>query len=238
MIGPIKTVSVFVEDQERAVAFYVEKLGFEVRRRLPMGPSAAAGPDRPAGAATCLGAVSQKHDAELGGAEGFGGLSLSRGGGRLPAAGTARRAHHDAADGAAVGHVRQVRRPGRQRVRPHVAAHRPVGGKEAVIEIKHKFTGDGASRGGSRQVGLGRPFRGKIGVGRSRLTQVPDARIKLEGRADLSAADLGSQARLARAETWALRSTGWQRILRAQPCRASCFRRSEHGGGEHGRAQN
>jgi lactoylglutathione lyase len=53
-IGPIKTVSVYVEDQERAVAFYVEKLGFEVRRRLPMGPNASWIELAPPGAQTCL----------------------------------------------------------------------------------------------------------------------------------------------------------------------------------------
>ncbi|HVS39887.1 MAG TPA: pentapeptide repeat-containing protein [Gemmataceae bacterium] len=54
MIGPIKTVSVYVEDQERAVAFYVEKLGFEVRRRLPMGSHASWIEVAPPGAQTCL----------------------------------------------------------------------------------------------------------------------------------------------------------------------------------------
>ena len=40
MIGALKTVGVYVEDQERAVAFYTNQLGFVVRRRLPMGPNA------------------------------------------------------------------------------------------------------------------------------------------------------------------------------------------------------
>ncbi len=53
-IGPIKTVSVYVDDQERAAAFYVEKLGFEVRRRLPMGPNAHWIEVAPAGAQTSL----------------------------------------------------------------------------------------------------------------------------------------------------------------------------------------
>jgi hypothetical protein len=34
MIGPIKTVSVYVEDQQKAVDFYTRKLGFEIRRRV------------------------------------------------------------------------------------------------------------------------------------------------------------------------------------------------------------
>jgi len=40
MITSIGTVSVYVRDQEKAVKFYTEKLGFEVRRNEPMGPNA------------------------------------------------------------------------------------------------------------------------------------------------------------------------------------------------------
>lgn len=40
MIGPIKTVAVYVADQEKALAFYTETLGFVVRRKIPMGPAA------------------------------------------------------------------------------------------------------------------------------------------------------------------------------------------------------
>ena len=54
MIGPIKTVSVYVEDQEAALRFYTEKLGFQVRRRLPMGPAALWIEVAPPGAGTCL----------------------------------------------------------------------------------------------------------------------------------------------------------------------------------------
>jgi lactoylglutathione lyase len=38
MIGKIKTASVFVRDQQAALDFYVNKLGFEVRRDDQMGP--------------------------------------------------------------------------------------------------------------------------------------------------------------------------------------------------------
>jgi predicted enzyme related to lactoylglutathione lyase len=38
MIGKIHTASVFVRDQAAARDFYVNKLGFEVRRDEPMGP--------------------------------------------------------------------------------------------------------------------------------------------------------------------------------------------------------
>ena len=40
MIGPVKTVAVYVEDQQAAVEFYTTKLGFEVRRNEPMAPGA------------------------------------------------------------------------------------------------------------------------------------------------------------------------------------------------------
>jgi lactoylglutathione lyase len=38
MITHIKSVTVYVENQERAIAFWTEKLWFEVRERKPMGP--------------------------------------------------------------------------------------------------------------------------------------------------------------------------------------------------------
>jgi predicted enzyme related to lactoylglutathione lyase len=37
MITNIGTVSVYVEDQERAFRFWTEQVGFEERRRVPMG---------------------------------------------------------------------------------------------------------------------------------------------------------------------------------------------------------
>jgi catechol 2,3-dioxygenase-like lactoylglutathione lyase family enzyme len=40
MIKRIKTVGLYVEDQDRALAFYTEKLGFEVYADQPMGPKA------------------------------------------------------------------------------------------------------------------------------------------------------------------------------------------------------
>ena len=40
MIGPIKTVGIYVEDQQKALEFYTSKLGFELRRSMPMGPNA------------------------------------------------------------------------------------------------------------------------------------------------------------------------------------------------------
>ncbi len=40
MITRIKTAAVYVLDQEQALAFYTEKLGFEVCFRAFMGPKA------------------------------------------------------------------------------------------------------------------------------------------------------------------------------------------------------
>ena len=54
MIGPIKTVGIYVRDQERAVEFYTQKLGFEVRRTLSMGPEASWIEVAPPGAQTCF----------------------------------------------------------------------------------------------------------------------------------------------------------------------------------------
>ena len=38
MITSVMTVAVYVSDQEAALKFYTEKLGFEVRNNQPMGP--------------------------------------------------------------------------------------------------------------------------------------------------------------------------------------------------------
>ena len=54
MIGAIKTVAVYVSDQKAARAFYVEKLGFAVRKELPMTPEASWVEVSAAGAETAL----------------------------------------------------------------------------------------------------------------------------------------------------------------------------------------
>ena len=54
MIGLIKTIGIYVEDQEKAVSFYEETLGFEVRRSLPMGPNASWVEVAPPDGETCL----------------------------------------------------------------------------------------------------------------------------------------------------------------------------------------
>ncbi|HEV3386971.1 MAG TPA: VOC family protein [Gemmata sp.] len=54
MIGPIKTVGVYVEDQAKALEFYTQKLGFVVRRSIPMGPTANWIEVSAPGAESCL----------------------------------------------------------------------------------------------------------------------------------------------------------------------------------------
>jgi lactoylglutathione lyase len=54
MIGPIKTVAVYVEDQQRSLDFYTRILGFVLRRTSPMGPNAAWLEVSPPGAETSL----------------------------------------------------------------------------------------------------------------------------------------------------------------------------------------
>lgn len=51
---PIKTVGIYVDNQEKAIEFYTQKLGFEIRRSLPMGPHAKWVEVSPPGAQTCL----------------------------------------------------------------------------------------------------------------------------------------------------------------------------------------
>src|SRR5579859_1763112 len=52
MIDAVSTICIFVSDQDRAKAFYTEKLGFEVRQDVPMGPSSRWLAVAPAGAQT------------------------------------------------------------------------------------------------------------------------------------------------------------------------------------------
>ena len=38
MIDSVATICIFVNDQDKAKAFYLDKLGFELRQDVPMGP--------------------------------------------------------------------------------------------------------------------------------------------------------------------------------------------------------
>ena len=54
MLGPAKTVGIYVSDQAKSVEFYVNVLGFEVRRRMEMGAGAKWIEVASPGAETCL----------------------------------------------------------------------------------------------------------------------------------------------------------------------------------------
>ena len=54
MIRYIKTVAIYVQEQEKAVLFYTEQLGFEVRRREQMGLNAEWVELAPRGGQSCL----------------------------------------------------------------------------------------------------------------------------------------------------------------------------------------
>jgi lactoylglutathione lyase len=53
-LGPIKTIGVYVSDQAKAVEFYTKRLGFVLRRELPMGPNGKWVEVSPPDAQTCL----------------------------------------------------------------------------------------------------------------------------------------------------------------------------------------
>ena len=54
MITQVATVGVFVRDQQRALDFYTQKLGFELRRDEPMSPDARWIEVAPPGAQTAV----------------------------------------------------------------------------------------------------------------------------------------------------------------------------------------
>lgn len=54
MIDHIATVAVYVEDQQKAKAFWTEKVGFEVKREMPMAPGSFWLEVGPVGAETAV----------------------------------------------------------------------------------------------------------------------------------------------------------------------------------------
>jgi predicted enzyme related to lactoylglutathione lyase len=54
MIQRIATAAVYVEDQRKALAFWIEQVDFVVHREKPMGPDAKWIEVGPAGAGSCL----------------------------------------------------------------------------------------------------------------------------------------------------------------------------------------
>jgi lactoylglutathione lyase len=54
MIRKIATAAVYVDDQQKAVEFWIKQVGFEVHREKPMGPQASWIEVGPPGAESCL----------------------------------------------------------------------------------------------------------------------------------------------------------------------------------------
>ncbi len=54
MIKKIGTVAIYVEDQQKAKSFWIEKVGFEVKAEFPMGPNMIWMEVGPVGAETAL----------------------------------------------------------------------------------------------------------------------------------------------------------------------------------------
>jgi predicted enzyme related to lactoylglutathione lyase len=54
MIAKIATAAVYVDDQDKAIAFWTEQVGFVVHREKPMGPAARWIEVGPPAAASCL----------------------------------------------------------------------------------------------------------------------------------------------------------------------------------------
>ena len=65
-IGQVSTVMVPVADQDRAIAFYTEKLGFELRADTPFGRGDRWVEVAPAGAATTVALVTPMEGEEVG----------------------------------------------------------------------------------------------------------------------------------------------------------------------------
>jgi catechol 2,3-dioxygenase-like lactoylglutathione lyase family enzyme len=70
-ITGLRTVAVPVTDQDRALAFYVDTLGFEKRLEFPMGEGARWIEIAPTGAATTIALVPASPESPVGGATGI-----------------------------------------------------------------------------------------------------------------------------------------------------------------------
>ena len=66
MITHINTVAVYVDDQQKSLEFWTEKVGFQVRRKEQMGPNAFWLEVGPENAQTCVVLYPQVDDGQLG----------------------------------------------------------------------------------------------------------------------------------------------------------------------------
>jgi predicted enzyme related to lactoylglutathione lyase len=71
MLKNVRTISVRVSDQDRAVDFYVNTLGFEKVKDIPMGPDSRWIEVKPAGAETTLVLSNEPASTEPGGFTGY-----------------------------------------------------------------------------------------------------------------------------------------------------------------------
>ena len=62
MVGKIATSAVYVMDQDKAIQFWGEQVGFEIRRDLPIGAEARWVEMAPPGAESCIVIYPKKHD--------------------------------------------------------------------------------------------------------------------------------------------------------------------------------
>ena len=54
LLSKIATVTVYVDNQEESEKFWVEKIGFEIQKKFPMGPMAYWVELAPPGAVSCI----------------------------------------------------------------------------------------------------------------------------------------------------------------------------------------
>jgi len=112
MIQKIGTAVVYVDDQAAAVDFWTKRVGFEVRRSLPMTPQASWIEVAPPGAESCIVIYPKSLMATWREMKPSNCLHVRRRAKDPPVSLAERREVHEAAAGAAMGLVRSIRRPG------------------------------------------------------------------------------------------------------------------------------
>lgn len=118
MIKAVKSVSVYVSDQDRALAFYTQKLGFTVATDQPMGPDSRWIELRIPGAETGVVIAKPFQPENIVGA--FMNMAFVADDVQKTCEGAfrPRRGVPPAAQDRAVGHQRHLQRPRRQQLRP------------------------------------------------------------------------------------------------------------------------
>ena len=117
MITNVKTVAVYVSDQEEAVRFYTEKLGFEVRRNQLMGPGGNWIEVAPPGAQSRVVIYHPRHDEGLARAQAIDRIGLRGCRSHSPRTVRKRCDVHAGPEEDVVGHLCDLRRSRWERVR-------------------------------------------------------------------------------------------------------------------------